>query len=121
MLKRKHTALTIEKKVEIMEALKRGETGQFLSERYGVGTSPICDIGKNAAQILEYWKQQQEEGGSSERKRMRASKNEEVMEVVYTCFLQSRAAGIPVSGTVLRHNALYFNERLNGDSDFKGS
>uniref|UniRef100_A0A5S6QJX4 HTH psq-type domain-containing protein n=1 Tax=Trichuris muris TaxID=70415 RepID=A0A5S6QJX4_TRIMR len=37
MLKRKHIAFTIEKKVEIIEALKRGVTGQSLSERYGVG------------------------------------------------------------------------------------
>ncbi|KFD51890.1 hypothetical protein M513_07219 [Trichuris suis] len=83
MLKRKHIALTIEKKEEIIEALKRGETGQSLSERYGVGTSTISDIGKNAARILEYSKKQREEGGSSEPKRMRASKNEEVMEAAY--------------------------------------
>ncbi|KFD45573.1 hypothetical protein M514_13551 [Trichuris suis] len=52
---------------------------------------------------------------------MSASKNEEVMEAVYTWFLQSGAARVPVSGTVLRHKALYFNERLNGDPDFKAS
>ncbi|KHJ40356.1 CENP-B DNA-binding domain protein [Trichuris suis] len=98
MLKRKHIALTIEKKEEIIEALKRGETGQSLSERYGVGTSTISDIGKNAARILEYSKKQREEGGSSEPKRMRASKNEEVMEAVYAWFLQSRGPEYPYRG-----------------------
>ncbi|CDW54488.1 CENP-B N domain containing protein [Trichuris trichiura] len=102
MYKKKRITLTIEKKVEIIKALKRGVSGQSFSDSYGVGRSMICDVRKNAARILEYSKKQGEEGDSSERKNMRGSKNEEIMEAVYTWFLQNRAAGVPEEENVNR-------------------
>ncbi|KHJ44498.1 CENP-B DNA-binding domain protein [Trichuris suis] len=71
MPKRKHVVVMREKKVEIIEALKKGESGRSLSERYGVGTATISDIGKKAAAIMEYSKKLGEEGGSSQRKSMK--------------------------------------------------
>lgn len=51
---RKRVVLTMKEKVDIIARLKKGETGRELAEKYGVGTSTISDIKKNADSITRY-------------------------------------------------------------------
>ena len=44
--KRKHTFLTIEQKLEILNKLAKGESGASLARIYGVGKATISDIKK---------------------------------------------------------------------------
>ena len=53
-LKRKHFALSISKKVELLMRLDKGASVWHLSEEYGVGTSTIYDIKKQKEQILKF-------------------------------------------------------------------
>ena len=49
--KRKRVVLSLKDKLDIISALKRGDSGRYLSDKYGVGTSTISDI-KNKVKNL---------------------------------------------------------------------
>lgn len=49
--KRNHKTLTIQEKSVIIDELNRGVSGKSLALRYGVGTSTISDIKKNANKL----------------------------------------------------------------------
>lgn len=49
--KRKHVTLTLQKKMEILDQLKKGISGKQLAALYGIGTSTISDIKKNKDKI----------------------------------------------------------------------
>ena len=76
MLKRKRVVLSLKDKINIIESLKKGETGRQLAEKYGVGTSTISDIKKNTDSILKFTCHLDSEDGSSHRKVMKQPKNE---------------------------------------------
>ena len=48
---RKHIALTIKQKYDILEKLKRGHLGKDLAKEYNVGTSTISDVKRNSEKI----------------------------------------------------------------------
>lgn len=52
--KKKHTFLTIETKLKILERLGKGESGVSLAKIYGVGTSTISDIKAKRAQLEQF-------------------------------------------------------------------
>lgn len=52
--KKKHNFLTIEKKIEILEKMSKGESGASLARMYGVGTSTISDLKRKKDSLLEY-------------------------------------------------------------------
>lgn len=49
--KRKHITLSIKHKIEILDKLKDGISGNHLAKMYGVGTSTISDIKKKCGKI----------------------------------------------------------------------
>ncbi|MFS1564304.1 MAG: hypothetical protein ACL7AX_13000 [Candidatus Arsenophonus phytopathogenicus] len=119
--KRKRVVLSMSQKVDIVNRLNKGESGQRLSEEYGVGTSTVSDIKKNAASILKFVSVLESEDGSSSRKMMRRANNDTVDDAVFKWFVQKRSQGQPISGPILCEKALRFNEMLNGPKDFKAS
>lgn len=74
--KRKRIVLTIKEKVDIIVQSKKGETGRALAEKYGVGTSTISDIKKNADSISKYVNNLDDEEDTSTRKIMKKYKTE---------------------------------------------
>ncbi|XP_023228602.1 jerky protein homolog-like [Centruroides sculpturatus] len=119
--KRKRVVLSLKDKLDIINALKRGESGRSLSDKYGVGTSTISDIKKQSEKIMKFTNCLMSEDGTSDRKVMKKSRNEEVEECLFMWFIQRRSCGQPISGPLLCEKAIFFNTRLNGDPTFKAS
>uniref|UniRef100_A0A5S6QDX8 HTH psq-type domain-containing protein n=1 Tax=Trichuris muris TaxID=70415 RepID=A0A5S6QDX8_TRIMR len=94
--RKKRTAFSHIEKVDILEALKRGESGASLSQKYGVNASVISQMKRQKDAILSYVKKT-EEAGCSDRKIMRTSRFEEMDEALYVWFLQNCTAGNPVA------------------------
>uniref|UniRef100_A0A5S6QXX0 HTH CENPB-type domain-containing protein n=1 Tax=Trichuris muris TaxID=70415 RepID=A0A5S6QXX0_TRIMR len=93
--RKKRTALSLREKVDILEALKRGESGASLSQKYGVNASVISHMKRQKDTILSYAKKT-EEAICSDRKIMRTSRFEEMEEALYVWFLHNRTVGNPV-------------------------
>lgn len=55
------------------------------------------------------------------RKTMKMATNEKLDEAVYLWFVQKRCEGIPLSGPIIKEKAIQFNQKLEGDTDFKAS
>lgn len=119
--KGKRTVLSLKNKVEILEALKKGESGSSLKQKYGVCASTISAMKKQGDAIRNYANKFTEEAGCSERKVMRTSRFEQMEEALYVWFLQNRTAGNPISGPLLCEKALFFNARFGDDRNFKAS
>lgn len=51
---RKRVVLSIEKKLEILDRLSKGESQAFLSFEYGIGKSTVADLKKNAKKIRTF-------------------------------------------------------------------
>lgn len=120
--KRKRNVLTLAKKIEIINELKKGATAVSLSSRYDVPRTTINDIKKNASEIEQYASQMEAtDGRAKKRKTMRKAANEALDTALYLWFAQKRSEGIPISGPIICEKALLFNQKLNGDVSFKAS
>jgi hypothetical protein len=53
-VKRRHTVLTVEQKIDICKRLKKGASITSVSKGLGVGKSTICDIRKNKDKLMEF-------------------------------------------------------------------
>lgn len=121
MSKRKRVVLSLKDKINIIESLKKGETGCKLANKYGVGTSTISDIKKNTDSILSYTCKLDSEDGSKHRKTMTKPKHELLEDALYCWFLQKRSTGQPISGPLLCEKALELNKKLGGDESYVAS
>ena len=65
--KRKHTFLTIEQKLEILNKLAKGESGASLARIYGVGKATISDIKKSKYGLVKFASKLDCEDGSKKR------------------------------------------------------
>ncbi|KFD50667.1 hypothetical protein M513_08474 [Trichuris suis] len=119
--KRKRVVLSLEEEKEILQVLERGVSGRSISEKYGISTATVSDIKRKGRTILDYSEKWTQEGGCSNRRIMKTPKLEGVDEALYAWFVQKRAAGIPMTGSLLCEKALEFNWRLGADPDFKAS
>ncbi|XP_051174284.1 jerky protein homolog-like [Leptopilina boulardi] len=121
MSSRKRVVIPITDKIKIIESLKKGESGRLLADKYGVGTSTISDIKKNAESILNYKVKIDSQDGSINRKPMKDPPNKLLEDAVYSWFLQKRPTGQPISGPLLREKALDLNKKLGGSASFLAS
>lgn len=120
--KRNRNVLTLEKKLEIFQELEMGRNPSALSNQFGVARTTINDLKKNAEKIVKFASQMESyDGRPRKRKTMKAAANEALDESLYLWFIQKRCEGIPLSGPILAEKAIFFNEKLNGDPNFKAS
>lgn len=120
--KRKRAVLTLEKKLEIIEALKKGATAVTLSVQFNVPRTTINDLKKKSTEIEQYASQMESlDGRTKQRKTMKGAANEALDTALYLWFIQKRSEGVPLSGPIVAEKALFFNTKLNGDPSFKAS
>lgn len=81
--KRKRVVLSLQQKTDIVERLKKGESGNNIALEYGIGTSTVSDIKKNSASILNFVAVLEKEEGSAKRKTMKKSNLEDVDKALY--------------------------------------
>lgn len=81
--KRKHTFLTIEQKLEILNKLAKGESGASLARIYGVGKATISDIKKSKDGLVKFASKLDCEDGSKKRKTLRTANDSKLEDAVY--------------------------------------
>lgn len=106
--KRKRDVLTIEKKVEIINELKKGVSASSLAVTHNLPRTTINDIKKKQDEILNFASQMEQLAGpvSKIRKTMKPASNELLDEAVWIWFVQKRNEGIPISGQMICDRAL---------------
>lgn len=119
--KRKRNVLTVEKKLEILTKLDKGETHASLSLFYGVGKTTITDIKKNRDALQIFASTMDSGDGVKKRKVMKNAKDQKLDDAVSTWFTQRRNLGEPISGPLLCEKSLELNKKLGGSEDFKAS
>lgn len=76
----------------------------------------------NASEIEQFAsRMESQDGRIKKRKTMEKASNEVPDTSLYLWFIQKHSEGIPLSGPLLTEKALFFNTKLNGDSEFKAS
>ena len=124
-VKRKRVVLSLETKLTILDRNSKGKSQVKLAREYGIGTSTVGDIIKNADKIKSFaltigTLSTNKKG----RKVMRLAKDNQLDEAVFLWFMQRRSQGIPVSGPILCEKAVQLYDQLHtGDSvaPFKAS
>ncbi|CAH1954517.1 unnamed protein product [Acanthoscelides obtectus] len=109
---RKHISLSIRKRSEILDKLKRGDSGKKLAAMYGVGKSTISDIKKNRGKIGAFMKKCISGPGS--RKTLRTAEHPEMEKKLYEWFLQQRDRHIPASYAILAEKSKYLKKNITG-------
>ncbi len=69
-VKRKRTILTIEKKVEILDKLKKNSCFS-LAKEYGIGISIVCELKKNEEKIRSFFVSMDSQTVAKKRKSMK--------------------------------------------------
>lgn len=118
---RKRTVLTVEKKLEILAKLDKGESNASLALLYGVGKATITGIKKNRGALTTFASTMDSADGVKKRKVMKNAKDKELDDAVSTWFIQRRSLGEPISGPLLCEKSLELNKKLGGSEDFKAS
>lgn len=121
--KRKHVAVSLEKKLEAVKRLDQGEPLKKVARELGVGEATVWDWRKKREEI-EKWCSQRSLGTSSEnihRKTMRKGEFEKTSEALFLWFLEMREKDIPVSGPILQKKALELHKSFREGEEFTAS
>lgn len=119
--KRKRNVLTMEKKLEILTKLDKGETSTSLARSYNIGKATVADIKKQRNEIMLFTSKMDSSDGLKRRKVIKSAKNQELDKAMETWFTQKRSLNEPISGPLVCEKALEMNEKLGGSEDFKAS
>lgn len=118
--KRKHSACTLQEKLEVLKRLDKGETATKLAVEFGVGKATISDWKKNRSKIEQFCTATSEKT-LEQRCNSTNSIYEKLDEATFLWFTQERQKGVPISGPLIQEKALQLNKMLNGDSTFTAS
>ncbi|XP_016905758.1 jerky protein homolog-like isoform X1 [Apis cerana] len=119
--KRKKVTVTIEKKLEALFRIDKGEPMKSVAVDLGVGTSTVSDWKKNRKEIEEFCAKMVSRDSLGNRGTIKKAKNVTLDDALYVWYIQERENGIPVSGPILRKKALSLNKKLGGDPTFTAS
>ncbi|XP_023312822.1 jerky protein homolog-like, partial [Anoplophora glabripennis] len=106
--KRKRVVISLQKKLEALERIRKGESLKKLASELGVGENTVGDWKRNRNK-LEQWKEKTSSTGTSsliERKSMKSSDYEKLGDALFLWFTQQRDKGAPISGPILQAKAL---------------
>lgn len=119
--KRKRVVVTMQKKLEAINRLDKGESVKNISIEYGVGAATVCDWKKNRSQIEDFCAKMVSKDSLGNRSTIKKPKNESLDEALLMWFEQQRERGVPISGPILKEKALSLNQKLGGDPSFTAS
>ncbi|XP_044018036.1 jerky protein homolog-like [Aphidius gifuensis] len=119
--KRKRNVLTMEKKLEILSKIDKGETSVSIASFYNIGKATVSDIKKNRGTIMSFVSKMDSDDGIKTKKVMKSAVNEKLDKAMQTWFIQKRSLNEPISGPLVCEKALEMNEKLGGTEDFKAS
>lgn len=116
----KRKAYTVGEKLKIIDRVKSGETKANLSRVYGVPEGTIRGWMKEEDKLRNFVNTVESEIGL-QRKKNKLGQNSDLDECLYRWFLIKRSEGVPLSGPVIRAQAVKFYKDLHGSDDFNAS
>ncbi|XP_017790206.1 PREDICTED: jerky protein homolog-like [Habropoda laboriosa] len=119
--KRKKVTVTMEKKLEALFRIDKGELLKSVAIDLGVGTSTVSDWKKNRKEIEDFCAKMVSRDSLGNRGTIKKAKNVRLDDALYVWYIKERENGIPVSGPILRKKALTLNKKVGGDPTFTAS
>ncbi|XP_050503675.1 jerky protein homolog-like [Diabrotica virgifera virgifera] len=110
--KRKNVVVTMEKKLEALGRIDKGEYLKTIAASYGVGTFSVSDWKKNRTKIKEFCFKMITKDSLDNRCKVNKAKNETLDDALYVWFCAERECGLPVSGPIIQESALKLNKIL---------
>uniref|UniRef100_A0A6P7FZZ9 Jerky protein-like n=1 Tax=Diabrotica virgifera virgifera TaxID=50390 RepID=A0A6P7FZZ9_DIAVI len=110
--KRKNVVVTMEKKLEALGRIDKGESLKTIAASYRVGTSTVSDWKKNRTKIEEFCFKMITKESLNNRCKANKAKNETLDEALCVWFYAERERGLPVSGPIIQESALKLNQML---------
>ncbi|KAJ8967551.1 hypothetical protein NQ314_002866 [Rhamnusium bicolor] len=117
--KRAHNTLSLKEKSTIIDELKKGITGKALAFKYGVRTSTISDIKKNADKIKGFVVQCV--SGPRKRKTLRKAEYPRMESELHSWFVNLRNRHVPISSELLAAKAKQLYVQCYGNDKFNAS
>ncbi|XP_050330445.1 jerky protein homolog-like [Bactrocera neohumeralis] len=118
--RRAHKTLSLADKIKIIQEINRGQSGKLLADKYGVGTSTICDIKKNSENIRRF-AENSDEKLLKQRKTLKTGEYEEFEQKLYAWFEEKRSRHQTISAGVLRQKAKSLYQKMYNNESFKAS
>ena len=121
---RTRKVITLERKLAIIEELKKGKSQRYVSELYQVPKSTVADIWKLKDKIESHVSASDNPSSAKKRCIMKEAQFEALDKASYLWFMQQRSRGAPVSSPLLQEKALILFPALYPDRDataFKAS
>ncbi|XP_054259564.1 jerky protein homolog [Macrosteles quadrilineatus] len=119
--KRKHTFVSMQQKLAILERLDKGESVQSICREFKVGKSTVNDWRRNRKSIETFCTQIEGEKVLSNRCTLIKPKLEQVDDALWLWFMQERRRGTPISGPILKEKAMILHKKLEGNDTFTAS
>lgn len=120
--KRKNVVVTMEKRLEALGRIDKGESIKSIASYYGVGTSTVSDWKKNRKNIEDFCYKMISKDSLDNRCKAKKAKNETLDEALFVWFCAERGRGLPLSGPIIQQKALSLNKNLpDSDSNFTAS
>uniref|UniRef100_A0A6P7FUR9 Jerky protein-like n=1 Tax=Diabrotica virgifera virgifera TaxID=50390 RepID=A0A6P7FUR9_DIAVI len=110
--KRKNVVVTMEKRLEALGRIDKGESLKAIVASCGVGTSTVSDWKKNRTKIEEFCFIMITKDSLDNRCKAKKAKNETLNNALYVWFCTKRQRGLPVSGPIIQETALKLNKML---------
>lgn len=119
-LKKQRKCLTLKERVEIIKFKEKTDLGvRHVAEKFKVGKTQVADIIKKKDELMKIWR----ENGSTEMKRPILNMKDStkiIDDVVFEWFVRARAKNIPISGVLIKQQALEVAKEIKME-DFKAS
>ncbi|XP_074083532.1 tigger transposable element-derived protein 4 isoform X1 [Macrotis lagotis] len=114
---RKKKSLSIEEKIDIINAVESGKKKAEIAAKYGIKKNSLSSIMKNKDKVLEAFESLKFD---PKRKRLRTAFYTDLEEALMRWYRMAQCLNVPVNGPMLRLKANDFAQKL-GHSDFKCS
>ncbi|KAJ8981828.1 hypothetical protein NQ317_004778 [Molorchus minor] len=120
--KRKKVTVTMNKKLEALGRIDKGESLRAIAKEFGVGASTVSDWKKNRKEIEDFCRKLISKNSLQTRGTTKKAKYESLDDELFLWFSDQRDRGVAISGRIIQKKALSLNRNLpNGDPSFTAS
>ena len=116
--------LTLQEKLQIVKLVDKGSSYESVAACFNVRKSTVSDVWKAREHVKQFVTELDDCHAKSAKKRciIRRSNYEHVDKALHLWFLQQRAVGTPISGSILQTKAqLFYSQFHPNDNKFKAS
>lgn len=119
-MSQKRKTHSVADKLKIIERVKKGETKASITRECGIPEGTIRGWMKEEQKLRNFVDVIESDVGL-QRKTIKLGEDSELDECLYRWFLIKRSEGVPLSGPILKAQAVKFHNDLHGNTDFKAS